>query len=74
MFYKAAMRTVSTLVFICPELVPVFVDMVGEYLEPKSMDGIGETEYGMWKMPEGELFVDGKFKSKTTTGIQNGGS
>ncbi|KAF9987092.1 translational activator of GCN4 [Modicella reniformis] len=49
----------KNLVFIAPStMIPVFLDHVKEDLDPKLLDGIGEQEIGIWKHPEGELFVD----------------
>jgi len=57
--YNAAMSTISNLVFIAPStMIPVFMSHVEEDLDPKLLDGIGEQEIGIWKHPEGELFVD----------------
>ncbi|KAF9937443.1 translational activator of GCN4 [Mortierella alpina] len=59
LMYKAAMSTISSLVFISPStMIPVFLDHVVEDLDPKLLDNIGEQEIGIWKHPEGELFVD----------------
>ncbi|KAF8985319.1 translational activator of GCN4 [Entomortierella lignicola] len=57
--YKAAMSTISSLVFIAPStMIPTFISHVEEDLDSKLLDNIGEQEIGIWKHPEGELFVD----------------
>ncbi|KAF9359136.1 translational activator of GCN4 [Mortierella sp. AD094] len=59
LMYKAAMSTISSLVFIAPStMIPVFISHVEEDLDSKLLDNIGEQEIGIWKHPEGELFVD----------------
>ncbi|KAG0302645.1 translational activator of GCN4 [Dissophora globulifera] len=59
LMYKAAMSTISDLVFIAPStMIPVFLSHVEEDLNAQLLDNIGEQEVGIWKHPEGELFVD----------------
>ncbi|KAG0214330.1 translational activator of GCN4 [Mortierella sp. NVP41] len=59
LMYKAAMATISSLVFIAPStMIPTFIGHVEEDLDSKLLDKIGEQEIGIWKHPEGELFVD----------------
>ncbi|KAF9438265.1 translational activator of GCN4 [Entomortierella beljakovae] len=57
--YSAAMSTISSLVFISPStMIPIFISHVEEDLDVKLLENIGEQEIGIWKHPEGELFVD----------------
>ncbi|KAI1317575.1 translational activator of GCN4 [Mortierella claussenii] len=57
--YKAAMSTISSLVFIAPSsMIPIFISHTEKDLDAKLLDNIGEQEIGIWKHPEGELFVD----------------
>ncbi|KAF9102803.1 translational activator of GCN4 [Mortierella sp. GBA35] len=59
LMYKAAMATISSLVFIAPStMIPTFIGHVEEDLDSKLLDKIGEQEIGIWKHPEGELFID----------------
>ncbi|KAG0051009.1 translational activator of GCN4 [Gryganskiella cystojenkinii] len=59
LMYKAAMSTISSLVFISPlTMIPTFMSHVEEDLDAKLLDNIGEQEVDIWKHPEGELFVD----------------
>ncbi|KAI8599877.1 armadillo-type protein, partial [Dissophora ornata] len=59
LMYKAAMSTISSLVFIAPStMIPVFLSHVEEDLDAKLLDKIGEQEVEIWKHPEGTLFVD----------------
>ncbi|KAI8144145.1 armadillo-type protein [Fennellomyces sp. T-0311] len=64
LFYQAALSAISTLVFIRPDLIFSFVDLACENLDAKSMDGIGETEYGIWQTPADQVFVDVLSKNK----------
>ncbi|KAF9179251.1 translational activator of GCN4 [Haplosporangium sp. Z 11] len=57
--YKAAMSTISSLVFISPStMIPIFLSHVEEDLDAKLLNNIGEQEIGIWRHPEGELFID----------------
>ncbi|KAH7056386.1 armadillo-type protein [Linnemannia elongata] len=59
LMYKAAMSTISSLVFIAPSsMIPIFIGHVEQDLDSSLLDRIGEQEIGIWKHPEGELFVD----------------
>ncbi|KAF9109015.1 translational activator of GCN4 [Mortierella sp. AM989] len=59
LMYKAAMSTISSLVFIAPStMIPVFISHVEEDLDSKLLENIGVQEIDIWKHPEGELFVD----------------
>ncbi|KAG0198297.1 translational activator of GCN4 [Mortierella sp. GBA30] len=59
LMYKAAMSTISSLVFISPSaMIPVFMGHIEEDLDAKLLDNIGEQEIGIWRHPEGELYVD----------------
>ncbi|RUS19023.1 armadillo-type protein [Endogone sp. FLAS-F59071] len=59
LFYKATTNTISTLTFILPEVaIPMFLELVRSDLGAKQMVGIGALEVGIWKSPEGQLFVD----------------
>ncbi|KAF9134046.1 translational activator of GCN4 [Mortierella sp. 14UC] len=59
LMYKAAMSTISSLVFIAPStMIPIFIGHVEQDLDSSLLDKIGEQEIGIWKHPEGELFVD----------------
>ncbi|KAI9312237.1 armadillo-type protein [Dichotomocladium elegans] len=71
MFYQAALSAISTLVFISPDLIPAFVKIVCDNLNPELMEGVGETEYAIWKTPEGELFVDVLNKDKNKNVSEN---
>ncbi|CAG8475625.1 4963_t:CDS:10 [Paraglomus occultum] len=58
-FYKAAMHSISTLVFIHPEvIVPLFMAQCHRDLDVALLNGIGDHEIGIWKTKENELFVD----------------
>ncbi|KAG9284337.1 hypothetical protein G9A89_007492, partial [Geosiphon pyriformis] len=58
-FYKAAMSTVSTLVFISAETtVPLFLAQSKNDLDSQLLQNIGDQEIGIWKTPENVLFVD----------------
>ncbi|KAI9236262.1 MAG: armadillo-type protein [Podila humilis] len=57
--YQAAMSTISSLVFISPSaMIPIFLSHVDEDLDSKLLDNIREQEVGIWRHPEGELYVD----------------
>ncbi|KAF9283148.1 translational activator of GCN4, partial [Mortierella antarctica] len=57
--YQAAMSTISSLVFISPStMIPTFLSHVDEDLDAKLLDNIREQEVGIWRHPEGELYVD----------------
>ncbi|KAI9261620.1 armadillo-type protein [Phascolomyces articulosus] len=66
LFYEAALSAISTLVFIRPEMIPLFVGLASENLDAKLMDGINETEYGIWQTPEDQVYVDVLNKNKKT--------
>ncbi|KAG0366840.1 translational activator of GCN4 [Gamsiella multidivaricata] len=71
--YKAAMSTISSLVFIAPStMIPIFLSHVEEDLDAKLLDNIGEQEIGIWKHPEGELFVDVLKGMKKQGGAERG--
>lgn len=68
LFYKAATNAISTLTFILPEVtIPMFLELVHSGLEAKQMIGIGPLEVGIWKTPEGQLFVDGRLRWISTS-------
>ncbi|RUS31239.1 hypothetical protein BC938DRAFT_478212 [Jimgerdemannia flammicorona] len=59
LFYKAATNAISTLTFVSPEIViPAFLELARSDLDAKNMAGIGALEVGIWKTPEGQVFVD----------------
>ncbi|KAI8374572.1 armadillo-type protein [Radiomyces spectabilis] len=70
LFYQAALASISTLVFISPSLIPLFMEMISDDLNPALVNGIGSLECQIWKTPEGECCVD-VIKKKTTTEHRN---
>ncbi|KAG0169361.1 translational activator of GCN4 [Apophysomyces sp. BC1015] len=71
MFYQAAVSAISTVVFVSPEMIVDFVDMIKANLQSSLMEGIGELEYNIWKTPEGENYVDVLKKNKKVVESRN---
>ncbi|KAI9492588.1 armadillo-type protein [Zychaea mexicana] len=69
LFYQAACSAISTLVFIRPEMISLFVDLARENLDTKLMDGIDETEFGIWQTPEDQVYVDVLSKNKNNKAV-----
>ncbi|KAF9918095.1 translational activator of GCN4 [Lobosporangium transversale] len=71
--YKAAMSTISSLVFIAPSImIPIFMGHIEEDLDAKLLDNIGEQEIAIWKHPEGELYIDVLKGAKKQGGTERG--
>ncbi|KAG2190049.1 hypothetical protein INT46_000027 [Mucor plumbeus] len=64
LFYKAALSTISTLVFISPDSIPEFIELANENLAPELMKDIGDLESNIWKCPADIAFVDVLKKDK----------
>ncbi|GAA5801232.1 hypothetical protein HPULCUR_006676 [Helicostylum pulchrum] len=64
LFYEAALSAISTLVFISPDTIPEFIDVVTENLSPDLMKNITELECNIWKSPADVAFVDVLKKEK----------
>ncbi|KDE04239.1 hypothetical protein MVLG_05338 [Microbotryum lychnidis-dioicae p1A1 Lamole] len=56
---EAAYAAASSLALINPTtIIPRLFEQLGEDLDPKQLDFIGTTEFGIWSTPEGTTFVD----------------
>ncbi|KAG9005891.1 translational activator of GCN4 [Tulasnella sp. JGI-2019a] len=68
-FGDAGHLAATTLTFIAPALImPRMVVQLQKDLELDQLAAIGETEYNIWKTPEGTLFVDVLSKKKPAPG------
>ncbi|KAI9014595.1 armadillo-type protein [Phycomyces nitens] len=65
LFYEAAISAISTLVFISPNSISVFMDIIKTNLDTSVMKGINELEYNIWKTPADQVFVDVLKKNKS---------
>ncbi|SCV68098.1 BQ2448_219 [Microbotryum intermedium] len=56
---NAAYAAASSLALINPTIIiPRLFEQLGEDLDPKKLDFIGNKEFGIWSTPEGTTFVD----------------
>lgn len=57
----ASYRSVSTLAFVCPEVVlPRIMDQLSVDIDVDGINGLTETDFGIFETPEGTAFVDGE--------------
>lgn len=57
---NAAYASLSTLAFVAPSAVlPTLQERVVNGLDPKLLDFIGPTEFGIYNTPTGTTFIDG---------------
>ncbi|KAF9234000.1 armadillo-type protein [Melanogaster broomeanus] len=60
-FADASYRAVSTLAFVCPEIVlPRIMDQLRVDVDVAALNGLTEDDIGIWETPEGTTFVDGR--------------
>lgn len=56
---RSAYNAIQSLVIIAPHTyVPVFLEQATHDLDMQQLTDVGEEEIGIWKHPEGSLFVD----------------
>ncbi|OAD81494.1 hypothetical protein PHYBLDRAFT_129715 [Phycomyces blakesleeanus NRRL 1555(-)] len=65
LFYEAAISAISTLVFISPNSIPAFIDIIKANLDTSLMKGINELEYNIWQTPADQVYVDVLKKNKS---------
>jgi len=60
-FADASYQAISTLAFVCPEVVlPKVVEQLRTDINSSAINALSEAEFGIWETPEGTTYVDGK--------------
>ncbi|KAL4068779.1 armadillo-type protein, partial [Scleroderma yunnanense] len=58
-FADASYRSISTLAFVCPEVVlPRVMDQLRADIDVQGINGLTETDFGIFETPDGTAFVD----------------
>ncbi|KAJ7252741.1 armadillo-type protein [Mycena haematopus] len=58
-FPDAAYSALTTLVFVAPDVVlPRIVEQLRVDIDPYTLNALTEEDLGMWRMPEGNTFID----------------
>ncbi|KIJ63493.1 hypothetical protein HYDPIDRAFT_175892 [Hydnomerulius pinastri MD-312] len=72
-FADASHHAVSTLAFVCPEVVlPRIMDQLRVDIDGTAINGLTEDDFGIWETPEGTTYVDVLSNQKKEEGPKKG--
>ncbi|KAJ8595557.1 ARM repeat-containing protein [Rhizopogon salebrosus TDB-379] len=72
-FADASYRAMSSLAFVCPEVVlPKVMDQLRANVDALTINALTEAEFGIWETPEGMTYVDVLSSQKPEEGPKKG--
>ncbi|KAH7908270.1 armadillo-type protein [Hygrophoropsis aurantiaca] len=72
-FANASYRAVSTLAFVCAEVVlPMVMEQLRIDIDPSTIDTLTETDFGILETPEGTAYIDVLSSQKQEEGPKKG--
>ncbi|OJA10082.1 hypothetical protein AZE42_06300 [Rhizopogon vesiculosus] len=72
-FGDASYRAMSSLAFVCPEVVlPKVIDQLRADIDSSTINALSEAEFGIWDTPEGTTYVDVLSSQKAEEGPKKG--